>query len=230
MTQKTLTTKGGSTVLLADLTRDEPELTATPRFATHDDVPSVLHRLEQVAQRMRLDIDHLVSWLEWLADEQFTAPQPSRLTTRELNLLHDMGITDVKAPPWQERSSLRAAAEYSKLVESSYTIAEAAEQIGCNRTEIIARLKDRSIFSIDVFGIRRIPVFQFTEAGYISGLEDVLPALPPDLTVLEVVGFLNNPTVELESRGRTWTPLQWLKEGFDSSIVVTMANEFGMWP
>lgn len=192
---------------------------ALERGAEHAENDSARERLRalldergigtQVSDVVRLGLEAVLETASsrGLEAESFTEEQRRRL--RE---------TGVTLEPFEENSSdpvVRSAMRYASLVESSLTAAEAAERLEVTTSRIRQRLqKPPSLYGFkDQEGAWRLPAFQFTDAGPLPGLGEILPALPDEIHPLEVLNWFESPNADLQLKGRAVSPREWLLSG-----------------
>jgi hypothetical protein len=170
-------------------------------------------------------------------EEGALIPAAEELPEGELDVLRGGGF-DVEAGPAPEGDPIaRAAAAYSALMETALSIKAVAEGLGRNESRIRQRLLQRSLY-----GIRRgrawlLPLFQFqvedrqgvrTVKGVVPNVEQVFPALSPELHPVSVWRWFNSPSTELvtdEAPERPLSPRDWLLAGRGPRPVAELARD-----
>jgi hypothetical protein len=159
----------------------------------------------------------------------------------ELDLLR-VGGFDVDGGPAPGDDPIgQAVAAYAALMETALSIKEVAQGLGRNESRIRQRLLERSLY-----GIRRgrnwlLPLFQFeleerqgerTLKGVVPGLDQVLPALSPELHPVSVWRWFTSPSTELvgdelgdQSPQRPVSPRDWLLAGRNPKAVAELARD-----
>ena len=119
----------------------------------------------------------------------------------------------------------------AKVIETALTSQEAATRLGVGRRRIYQRLAAREIYSFRVDGRVVIPAFQFQDDGLVPGIAQVNRALPLTRHPLSVVRWFHTPQPELTAGGGpALTPLQWLGQGRDLSVVCDLASRLHEYP
>ncbi len=170
-------------------------------------------------------------------EEGALIPAAEELPDAELAVLRGGGF-DVDAGPAPGDDPIgRAAAAYSALMETALTIKAVAEGLGRNESRIRQRLLQRSLY-----GIRRgrnwlLPLFQFqvedrqgvrAVRGVVPNVEQVFPALSPELHPVSVWRWFTSPSTELvtdEAPVRPISPRDWLLAGRDPKPVAELARD-----
>jgi hypothetical protein len=170
-------------------------------------------------------------------EEGCLIPAVQELPEAELAVLRGGGF-NVDAGPVPEDDPIgRAAAAYSALLETALTIKAVAEGLGRNESRIRQRLLQRSLY-----GIRRgrnwlLPLFQFqvedrqrgrAVKGVVPNVEQVFPALSPELHPVSVWRWFTSPSTELvsdEAPDRPVSPRDWLLAGRDPRPVADLARD-----
>jgi hypothetical protein len=170
-------------------------------------------------------------------EEGALIPAAEELPEAELQVLRSGGF-DVEAGPAPEGDPIaRAVAAYSALLETALSIKAVAEGLGRNESRIRQRLLQRSLY-----GIRRgrswlLPLFQFqvedrqgvrAVKGVVPNVEQVFPALSPELHPVSVWRWFTSPSSELttdEAPDRPVSPRDWLLAGRDPKPVAELARD-----
>lgn len=184
------------------------------------------HRLKKAADRLHVPLDALVTAVE---DSAALTPAGAETPTTHLSAeaeqaLRDAGSLGRAMPPFGERASTRTALLAARLLADSYIVKEAAELLGVSPGRVRQRLKDRTLFGVQVDGEWRVPSFQFRDGRQVPGLDKVLPRLPRDLSLSAVHGFLTRPNLDLQGDVDTVSPLDWLADLNDTSPVSRLAD------
>jgi len=188
--------------------------------ATRLDVPVALYR-----QARRLLLEN-----EPLRARSSDVMSPSHaLSAGELDALASVGLTSER---WKEEGAsdplAQSIADFMALLETSFSTSQAAKYLKVDASRVRQRLRERSIYGIEYDGQKRLPRFQFERRKVIPGLADVLRALPPGMSPLDVAEwFLSpNPDLDLEGRRAPASPREWLLSGRSVAAVVALANAF----
>lgn len=170
-------------------------------------------------------------------EEGALIPAAQELPEAELEVLRSGGF-DVDAGPSERDDPIaRASAAYSALLETALTIKSVAGALERNESRIRQRLLQRSLY-----GIRRgrswlLPLFQFqveerkgtrTVKGVVPGIEQVFPALSPDLHPVSVWRWFTSPSTELMDAAaldKATSPRDWLLAGRDPKPVADLARD-----
>lgn len=163
---------------------------------------------------------------EALARQSLSLPErPSDMMSEaELQAFREIGVDvdDAGEGPDPVQSGV---VELATVIASGLTTRQAAERLGVSRSRISQRLADRELFAFRVDSRLVIPSFQFQGDGLVPGISQVNRALPPTRHPLTVVRWFNTPQPELEvDDGRPLTPLEWLSQGGDPSVVCGLAE------
>lgn len=124
-------------------------------------------------------------------------------------------------------AELHAALAGRAITELADTLptAAAAELLGVDRTRVQHMLRAGQLFAFKTSRQNRFPRWQFTETGLLTGLRDVLQALPADLDPVEVHGFMTAPQADLTIDGEQATPVEWLTAAGSVGRVVDLARQ-----
>ncbi len=153
-------------------------------------------------------------------------PPPPALTAAEAAALASSGAGE-PTPEAAVATLALATAAYSEIVESALSVEDAAERLGVNPSRVRQRLAERSLYGIKLAGSWRLPAFQFTTHGLVTGIDAVLKALPAALSVLSVARWFNTPNPDLCTRDddeRPLTPLAWLAAGCPPGAAADLAS------
>lgn len=118
-----------------------------------------------------------------------------------------------------------SAADFTALLHSSLSVAQAAGRLGVSASRIRQLLSSRSLYGVKLRGEWRLPRFQFTRSGLVPGIERVLRRLPGDLHPVEVWNWFRVPDPDLELAGVPATPLAWLSSGGNPDTPAALAED-----
>ena len=122
-----------------------------------------------------------------------------------------------------------AATLYRAILDSSFSVEEAARLLRVDASRVRQRLAGRTLYGIKTSDGWRLPRFQFSErGGLVSGIEKVLTHLPIDLHPIEVYSWFTKPNVDLHTRDdeeQPLTPLEWLETGHSPDSAAELAAE-----
>ena len=118
-------------------------------------------------------------------------------------------------------------AEYAVLQNTSLTAGETAQKLGVDPSRVRQLLAARKIYGLQVRGAWKIPIFQFVDDRLLPGLEEVVPALSPDLHPIGVYHWFTtaNPDLAAEDLGREVSPREWLLTGHSPSLLAQLATD-----
>lgn len=170
-------------------------------------------------------------------EEGALIPAAQELPEAELAVLRGGGFETDAGPAGDDDPIARAAAAYAALVETALSIKEAAKGLERNESRIRQRLLQRTLY-----GIRRgrnwlLPLFQFlvedrqgtrVVRGVVPGIEQVFPALSPELHPVAVWRWFTSPSTELvpdEAPEQAVSPRDWLLAGRDPRPVASLARD-----
>jgi hypothetical protein len=149
------------------------------------------------------------------------------LTEPEKRALDQGGLRD-EFPKDGIEPIQRVVAEYSAMLDSAYTVAQAAKHLGVDPARIRQRLAARSLFGVKLRTAWRLPTFQFTQpAGEVRGIGPVLSRLDPQLHPVEVQTWITSPEMELEIGETPVSPRDWLLGGGSIESVTEIAKHVG---
>jgi hypothetical protein len=108
------------------------------------------------------------------------------------------------------------------LISSAYLASEVASILGVSESRVRDRRIARTLWAISNQRRWIFPALQFEPdesaalpVRQVRGLDQVLPALPPDLHPAALAGFLRTPQIDLQMNGQPQSPLGWLRNGGD---------------
>lgn len=152
---------------------------------------------------------------EALVDPVFTETTSSTLTEAEKAFALSAGIPESAFSPEAAAANKlyeaqSAAADVSKLQASVLTTREVANRLGIPPDNVRQQLQRGSLYAVAlVSGRKALPQWQFTDAGPLPGLREVLAALPRDFHPLDVESVMTEPDESLGDR----SPREWLATG-----------------
>lgn len=152
--------------------------------------------------------------------------QPSGLTQEERDVLQRGGADLVERPPGPDDPLLRTIVAYQEILASSLSTAEASKRLGVSEMRVRQRLARRSLFGIPTSHGWRLPAFQFLPDGELPGWDRVAPAIPPEVTAVEVLAWLDLPNEDLQAKGKPMSPRNWLLTGHVPSEAAEAAAGF----
>ena len=170
-------------------------------------------------------------------EEGALIPAARELPEAELAVLRSGGFDVDAGPSAQDDPIARASTAYSALMETALTIKAVASALGRNESRIRQRLLQRSLY-----GMRRgrgwlLPLFQFRVEeregtrivrGDVPGIEQVFPALRPELHPVSVWRWFTSPSTELTDEAapdKAISPRDWLLAGRDPKPVADLARD-----
>jgi hypothetical protein len=157
--------------------------------------------------------DLVIEAVEQMRD--VVAADPARDLTRAETEVLARGGFELDARDLGDHDPLaRTVAEYAALLATSLTVEQAAKLLGVDPSRVRQRLAARTLYGIKTHRGWRLPTFQFEDSvGTLPGLEEVLPALDPDLHPISVYRWLVTPSPDLEIDGEAVSPTVWLRAG-----------------
>lgn len=81
------------------------------------------------------------------------------------------------------------------------------------------------LWSRELHGEPRIPVWQFTASGLLPGLSEVVAAIPDDCSPSALAAYMGGPDADYGGR----TPSQWLIDGGDPTPVAAWVPMLDLW-
>jgi len=173
---------------------------------------------EEVKQEV-LDYLHIM--------QSAVATQPPALPEHERALMEAHGVDFTLNKPDAIAMRSKAAALYSVIVASAFDADRVCSHLNVSKSRLRQRVIEGSLFAIAEGGHRVYPTFQFTPAGVIRGLPDVLDALGKNRHPLAVYRFFCTPTFDLEIPGddEAVSPREYLESGGAIADVVLLAKD-----
>ncbi len=145
------------------------------------------------------------------------------LSKGERQALEAVGVTKVDNPPM---GPIQKAAELRHQLEATaFNTKQVAEHLRIGEEDVFRRSRERSLFAFrGSDGILLFPHWQFVSTGELPGVGRVLMAIPKDLDLLDVDGFLTSTNCDLEDDDwNQYTPIEWLTEGRDLDTLIHLA-------
>ena len=153
------------------------------------------------------------------------------LSESEIDALKSVGANLDPWPTDDPRDPVtRTIADFMALIESSHSTAEVARFLRVDSSRVRQRIRERSLYGIEYEGEWRLPRFQFERKRVLPGLPQVLAALGPEISPLDVALWFLSPHSDLELPGHeraVTSPRDWLLRGLPASAVVELAEELG---
>jgi excisionase family DNA binding protein len=186
-----------------------------------------LTALEQLAESRGRTLDEAISWTtDVLARSAPVSRDPVRdWSNAEAAVLDEENI-DVSGLGSEERDpAADSARRYLGMLADGLSVAQAAQQMGVNRSRVRQLLGERRIYGIRP-GARAwvLPAWQFSGHGLLPGIDKVVAELDPALHPLVVTGFFTSAHPELSVHGHQLTPLEWLSGGGDPAEVTVLLD------
>lgn len=145
----------------------------------------------------------------------------SSLTLEESDALRSVGVD----PSPREIPDLAHIDPTCRMERASRGLHETASHLCVLPSSLRKRIQARRLlgFWSEKEKCWKLPEIQFHRGWPLSGLEQVLQAMPPHMRPVEVYGFLTTPQPDLEDEdGRAMTPVAWLKQGRDRAAVIRL--------
>lgn len=154
------------------------------------------------------------------------------LTAGELDYLTDhaggqaaQAIADWDPHAERQRRAAAATAGIEKLIASTFSIEQAAQAIGVDRSRISHRLTAGTLYAVTVGGRRRIPAWQFHDGHELPGLALVVAAIPTGAHPLDIAALMTTGQDELGGR----TPVEHLASGGDARPITELLAALDLW-
>ena len=159
------------------------------------------------------------------------------LPAAELAVLRSGGFAVDEGASPDDDPIARTAAAYAALLQTALTIKAVANALGRNESRIRQRLLQRTLYGLHQGRTWRLPLFQFqvegrdgvrTLKGVVPSIEQVFPALSPELHPVAVWRWFTSPSSELvagEATDKPVSPRDWLLAGHDPKPVANLARD-----
>ncbi|MGI9301611.1 MAG: hypothetical protein ACR2RB_02735 [Gammaproteobacteria bacterium] len=148
------------------------------------------------------------------------------LTAEEQAVLRDGGLM-LEATPGPDPLA-QTAVKYAAIIERSLSAKGASERLELAGSRIRQMIADRSLYSFLVNGVRYVPEFQFVPGGkLVPNIVQVNRVVNPKLHPVEVYNWLHLPNDDLflhDDMEDTVSPLDWLRSGQDTDLIVRLAG------
>lgn len=194
----------------------------------------VSHRKLRGSTPVLRELSLRLAGAEAAVDALVRAPARVRqqLTNDEAALLDAYGLPepDAQSPGALERTGI----ELELFMRESLSLDDAAKALEVSPSRLRQRLApgDRTLYGIKDGRIWRLPMFQFVSASknklrLVRGIDDVLPAIRPEVPPLVVARWFSTPHQELVvgEAEESVTPLAWLSAGRSPAAVADLAAE-----
>ena len=114
------------------------------------------------------------------------------------------------------------------LLETSFTVSDAAKHLNVSESCIRRCLRSCKLFSVDYEGRKRLLRFQFTRGRVVPGIGEVLAALPRNPNPLGLAQWFVSPHPELETTrsAKLHSPRQWLLAGKPLETLIDLARSY----
>ena len=187
------------------------------------DFADVVERLVITAERGRSDAVRVRALLEAVVQGSAPTARPA-LPVAERAIWEAIGARfDDDAV---DRVRVRRLAALAELVARSVPgVPAMAERLGVDRSRISQRLSERSLYAFALGSERWFPEWQLVGDRPLSGLKEVLVAVPAALHPLTVDHWFTRPSVDLEIGDEAVSPVDWLATGGDPAPVVALAAD-----
>ena len=156
-------------------------------------------------------------------------PRHSALSQDHVRLLDESGFVEDR-----EAYAVVAAdsvVHVALLIRTAYSVSEVASILGISESGVRHRRRARTLWAVPNRWTWAFPALQFdTDATtgrpirQVRGLDEVLPALPPDMHAVSVAGFLQTPQINLQVNHEPQSPLEWLRKGGDVQSVLAIVE------
>lgn len=160
-------------------------------------------------------------------------PGTSTLTDAEAAVLAEHSGVDASAAA-RLGDSRRVAVERARvefdLLRRSFTAHDIAVKWGVDDSRIRHRVRNRALYGVRLGRTLRLPGWQFDDdLRPLPGLPALLAALPDGMHPREVEGFMTTRQDDLQVRGRSVSPREWLLTGGDPGQVTAHAADLDRW-
>lgn len=178
---------------------------------------------------LRVDSEEFLELVEDAARRLSPAdPDPADyFSAAQRSVLAEVGLDLSPRERGERDSRAKAVAAQAVLRDTALTVAGAAERVGVDSSRIRHRLAEGRLAGWKDRGGWRLPIWQFTNAEVLPGLEPVLAAVPDDQPPLVVAAFMTTPQEELEISGTPTTPRDWLLASGHPTRVVELVATLG---
>lgn len=158
-----------------------------------------------------------------------TKPGSPQLSKNQARLLDESGFVEDREA--YAVIVAQSAVHMASLIRTAYALSEVASFLGISESQVQHRRKARTLWTVPNQRTWVYPALQFDidttkgrPIGHVRGLDQVLPALPPNLHAVSVAGFLQTPQVNLPINHEPQSPLEWLRRGGDVQSVLAIVE------
>ena len=137
------------------------------------------------------------------------------LSAEQEAVLRAAGSFVDEMPPAAERASALELQRSTAILATALTTEQAAERLSISTGRVRQRLTKRTLLGTKVKRTYRLPAFQFTDSGEVSGWALVAPAFPESADLTAVEYFMQHPHPDLPMLGEPVSPISWLTGGGD---------------
>lgn len=116
-------------------------------------------------------------------------------------------------------------ARYAEILARSLSVAQAAQMLAVQPSEIRKRLSARVLYGIKDQHAWRLPRFQFDGNHLVPGIDTVLPQLDSELHPLAVYNWFTLPDPDLLIDDAPRRPRDWLLSGGEADEVAAIAAD-----
>lgn len=161
----------------------------------------------------------------------FSSMNPAHeFTAGEAEVLERGGLT-LEPYTGKHESSSQTAARFAAMLSLSLTEGEVQKMLGVGASRVRQRVAEGSLYAVSVGRERRFPAFQFDGRSVVSGMGEVLAAIPADLHPIEVESWLSSPNPDLEVQSGdgyaagVLSPREWLISGGPADALLPLARD-----
>jgi hypothetical protein len=118
---------------------------------------------------------------------------------------------------------------YASLLDTGLTTTQAAKRIGVTDARIRQRLAERTLLAVREGRVWKLPIFQFTRRGELTGWGEVCSRLPLAVSPVALARWLSlpHPDLVVGEDERATSPREWLAAGRPAQTVAQLAAELG---
>jgi hypothetical protein len=157
-------------------------------------------------------------------------PSSGVLTQQEIAFLRRGGFGMETRSSVGENPYVKTQAKYEALVRSSLTLDQAAARLVVAPGEVLqwVTVQPRRLYGIQTGSTWVFPEFQFDGPRLLSGFQEVVAHLDPELHPLAVSNWFHMPNPDLpedDREERNLSPREWLRSGRPSAPVAALAAD-----
>ena len=156
-------------------------------------------------------------------------PGTSALSPDQARLLDESGF--VEDPEAYAVVTTDSIIQLALLIRTAYSVSEVASILRISESRVRHRRTARTLWAVRRQRTWVFPALQFDTdmttgrpIRQVRGLDQVLPALPPDLHVVAVAGFLQTSQIDIQMNHQPQSPLDWLRKGGDVQSVLAIVE------